>query len=103
MLVGAAIVPIAAAFGIWMPTGQTTALWFQRSGAITTVLSLLSIESLAFGMSQLLPPRGGYGDLYKLEEVPKHAPSAGWLRVMAIIITFLGTLIWGYGDLLLAQ
>ncbi|OAS92986.1 hypothetical protein A6I77_24525 [Achromobacter xylosoxidans] len=100
MLAVAVITPIAAAFSFWMPESQTTAQWLQRSGAITTVMSLLAIETLAFGISGLLPARGGFGDLYKMQAAAKHVPNVDALRALAIFITILGTLLWGYGDLI---
>lgn len=100
MLAVAVASPIAAALGFMRPEGEGLSAWLQRSGAITTVLSLLALETLAFANSRIIPPKGGYGDVHKLALAPIYEPEIEALRVAAIIFTILGTLLWGYGDLL---
>lgn len=82
-----------------MPVNETTATWFQRSGSLMVVIALL-VEFKLFSIQ-------AYFDLYNTAMyVPVDIPKI--YRVMYICIsTFaaltmvLGTLIWGYGDIII--
>jgi len=91
--------PIAAALGVLKPEAVHTAAWLQRSAAISTVFSLLEFEAAAFALGRLYMP-GTYGDVDKLATYAAYVPRFNVLRYWAVGITVLGTLLWGYGDLL---
>lgn len=95
----AAAAPIAAGFEVLKPFDSTVAAWVQRSAAITTIFALLAPEVGAIALNRLYIP-GTYGDVGKLETYALYAPRFGALRYWAVCITVLGTLLWGYGDLL---
>jgi len=90
--------PISAAFCPLIPESETQANWFQRSGSIMVILGvfvefkLLSID--------------GHFDLYNIKyEIPFDLPKSyrftyKFLLRSALVVVILGTLIWGYGDLL---
>lgn len=99
LLVIAAAAPIAAGFEVLKPLDSTVASWVQRSAAITTIFALLAPEVGAIALNRLYVP-GTYGDATKLETYALYAPQFGALRYWAVCITILGTLLWGYGDLL---
>lgn len=88
--------PLFAIFDI-RPSFETIEVWFQRSGAITTVYALLSTTVADMGLRKLHRP-GEYGDLYKLQVLDEFANSFEKVRWIALVLTVIGTLIWGYGD-----
>ena len=76
-------------------------LWFARFGSLVVLFSLMSEYSLLHGELNIL-----YARLSKIDsddDIPDLSPSKWhnkkvWLSHLTIII---GTLIWGFGDLLL--
>jgi len=65
---------------------------FSRSGSVVTVFTLLCESLLSEGVSRLnRQMRNSHGDYYTL-----------W-RAICAITAVLGTLVWGYGDLLHAK
>lgn len=92
--------PISAAFGFLMPEPESIETWFQRSGS-ATVLSAIAAEYLLYQL---------YGLVNELEitefdrGVDPFAPLKKpyiWLRRVGVVVAIGGTVIWGYGDLLL--
>ena len=81
------------------PASQTLGAWWSRAGAPMTVFAILSqnvatrlgdhLQFGAFGSSEMVALRQKY--------LPVHA--AGFR--LSIVLTVVGTLIWGYGDLLI--
>ena len=83
------------------PSTESIGVWFQRSGAITVVLSLLaeikynSIERLAIAKDHTFL----YCNMY-LKEV--YATKVRLINYSTYIVVVIGTIIWGYGDLLIS-
>lgn len=69
--------------------GDDPATWFGRSGAVITVLALLSEAQLSEGTGRL---NNAMSTKYK-------ATFTIW-RAVALVSAVIGTLIWGYGDML---
>ncbi|WP_455923325.1 hypothetical protein [Pseudomonas putida] len=88
--------PIFAIFDI-RPSFESVEIWFQRSGAITTVYARLSTTVSDMGLRKLHRP-GENGDLYKLQVLDEFANSFERIRWVALLFTVIGTFIWGYGD-----
>jgi hypothetical protein len=74
-------------------------LWFSRSGSVIVLLCVI-VEYRLASLQQL-----GYGNAKKAFSqgivssgmIPPHKKRIGWITHVQIVI---GTLIWGYGDLL---
>ena len=99
-LCGASILPPVLAL-IWhvRPSTDTLGAWFQRSGALTTALAVFA-QVKAGNFAERI--RGGtfaeswtYYHKYK-----NYQTAAFWISAISVIS---GTVIWGYGDLLLAR
>jgi len=68
--------------------GGDPATWFARSGAVITVLALLTETQLCQGAGKLNNAMSGkYLNIFKF-----------W-RGVALLAAIVGTLIWGYGDM----
>lgn len=80
-----------------VPKSQPMNMWFQRSGAVMSIFALLA-QSGASHMQELIRP-GTFGEtavLYRKYDGAQRAVSGA-----SIILAIAGTVIWGYGDLLL--
>ena len=80
-----------------MPTTETIPIWFQRSGSITVLLSLIA-EYIISRLHSIIKPAGltseATAKIRKLLE-----PPLMYLRYIGAVIAGIGTIIWGYGDL----
>lgn len=92
----AVVSPIAAIFDS-RPSFETIEVWFQRSGALTTVFALLATQMKAMGQEGLHEP-GTWGDELKLAVLKEFDFRFKAIFWVAFILTVLGTIIWGYGD-----
>ena len=81
------------------PSSEELSSWFQRSGAAMVVCSLIA-ESKAISIYNILNPSGfvvlGFNEA---ERQFKNRPML-FNRISFLIIA-VGTLIWGYGDLMI--
>lgn len=97
-LSGTVIISILSLEPSFIPEGQEASLWFQRSGSITTIGALF-IGIFAENLRTRL--RGQFmGDIYAMRvfsEVKAHFLIATF---GSFALTIIGTLIWGYGDLI---
>ncbi|MOA10797.1 hypothetical protein D3C78_1307030 [compost metagenome] len=91
-------VPVIA---FWGPRPESLASdhggWFSRSGAVTTIFSLLAESVLVRAKISITPVGFGWDGLQEQRDrfIPKfNAPE--WT---IFTLTLLGTLIWAYGDL----
>jgi uncharacterized membrane protein YuzA (DUF378 family) len=101
LLVIAVAAPLATGvFDLFRPESETIGEWFGRSGAITTVFSLLVVSTLNEGLRNLWIP-GQLADLEKIAVHEQYKPRFNWCENIALVLTIIGTIIWGYGDLLL--
>lgn len=82
------------------PDGDSPSQWFERSGAITTIFGLLAINLLESGVQRLLPA-GKVADLANVHMFSMFEFSFKILKVIAFLLTLVGTLIWGYGTVLI--
>ncbi|KJZ09589.1 hypothetical protein TW85_21855 [Marinomonas sp. S3726] len=94
----AIIAPVVALVIPIRPEEVSLDNWFARSGAAMVVLALLA-ESNAFKIFNLFNPSGmvevGFDEFRR-----KYWGWPARLNKTAFILVAVGTLIWGYGDLL---
>jgi len=67
-----------------------------------TVFSLLAISLMEEGMSRLHK----VGNLADLETLPMYQSferSTYWIKGIALALTVIGTVVWGYGSVILAR
>jgi hypothetical protein len=96
----AALAPLATLTIDWVPLGESRSSWFQRSGAVTTLFSFLA-AALAVVTSGRLHTPGTFGSQNKIEVLIEFKKRFGFAEIGLLILTLLGTVIWGYGDILL--
>ena len=92
--------PVVAAFVQWMPTGETRGSWLQRSGAVTTLFSFIAGAMAVFTSGQLYTP-GFFGDARKLNILKEFRYHFRIVETLIFLLSLVGTVIWGYGDLIL--
>ena len=92
----AAILPLFAAF---KPSGELLGAWWQRGGAPTVVFAFLAQNKAQYLGVLLTPGSFTSNEMESLRSKYKvtHQISAG----AASVLTVSGTVVWGYGDLLL--
>lgn len=98
LVVLAIAAPFIALTGWLKPVDDTEAIWFQRSGAVTTVFSLLTGAGISSILNRLCPR--GITDLNI--EVVRVGFQIRFERIetTSLVATAIGTVIWGYGDIL---
>ncbi|MBL7005129.1 MAG: hypothetical protein ISR69_14015 [Gammaproteobacteria bacterium] len=92
-------IPIIAIFVSVRPEGESLNTWFQRSGSIMVIVAVWAEVKLSH-IQHLLNPTGVYtNDCLKLrKEYGTYYNLIVWL---VSLIAVAGTLIWGYGDLMI--
>ena len=83
------------------PADQTLGAWLQRSGSAMVVLALLA-EMRAYQMFDVFKPSGYVGPSYR-DAHNKYLPQVKICNFFAFILIAAGTLLWGYGDLLIQR
>ncbi len=90
-------VPCIAYFGVFKPENEPLRVWFQRSGSLVTIFSVIA-DVFIFNIHQFLYPGRmvsvGF-DKLKTRFIRLYIA----LSLVAIFMTIAGTIIWGYGDL----
>ena len=91
----AVAIPVAALAAVWATNSQ--ALWIARSGALMACVAFLAHLS-AGSMSKVLSPGGMVGMTYSTTRA-KYIKQIKRYDKIAIAIVILGTVVWGFGDL----
>jgi uncharacterized protein YjeT (DUF2065 family) len=94
----AVIIPVLAFSGILKPENEQAGIWFQRSGSITVLLSLTA-EYIISRLHGIIRPAGFTSDETEMIRVKLESPLMV-LRYIGGAVAVVGTIIWGYGDLL---
>jgi hypothetical protein len=92
LCIAACVPPMLALLWSIRPSAETAASWFQRSGALTTILAVLAQVKAGAAPA---PPLAVSSDAHRW---------AWWQGValwLSLILVVVGTVIWGYGDLLM--
>ena len=80
-----------------MPEGETTATWFQRSGAIVVALAVW-IEIKNNAISGYIYPSGiSSSEFTELKN--SYASYFNLIKWLGFALAIIGTIIWGYGDI----
>jgi hypothetical protein len=93
----AAIIPcLLSLLPYFKPVAETPNLWFQRSGALMTAFSVFSqvTASNLYNMIQ----GGAFAESWGLFYRYKNSQRA--VNIISTVLIIVGTLIWGYGDIL---
>src|SRR5690625_316425 len=92
----ALVIPVCAFFGLGKPVTIATAEWFNRSGALTSVFSLISGTLLN---SYRVSYKGlGFSSVVKSGIYAKYRRYSRACQFVSVGFAILGSLIWGYGD-----
>lgn len=82
----------------YLPEDETLSIWFQRSGSLMVIIAIIT-EFKLFSLND-------YFDLndtrmYAPVDLPKIYKSVYFVvTIMALMSMLIGTLIWGYGDII---
>lgn len=95
-------VTVNAFFGALKPAAESSGVWFQRSGAISTVFALLAATLQADASRKLWTP-GFLADAEKLAILTSFEGKFSICQNLSFLFTVLGTVIWGYGDILFVK
>jgi hypothetical protein len=95
----AAVPPLFSLTGIFRPEDEPLGQWFQRSGAVMTVLAAFA-QFKASGIATMIAG-GTFAETWEaFHKYNRLQTLAAWLSLVLIVI---GTLIWAYGDLLFPE
>ncbi len=81
------LAPMLVLFSAWIPESETYASWFQRSGSILVIFSILSQLTLLETHRKSVLNTDIYRNIYNT------------LSLLTVLLAIFGTAIWGYGDL----
>lgn len=93
------LIPCIALYFPYRPEGESLESWFQRSGSVMVIFAVWAEVKLA-SIYSMLNPTGlilSDGDLLRIE----FGSYYNYLVPSVAAVAVLGTIIWGYGDLLI--
>ena len=93
------IPPLLALTTDWRPEGENMASWFQRSGSILVIFSVLVEFKLLTLFSTFYP--GAEAMLWTDTIAKKYYKKYLFVTYLSAILAIIGTIIWGYGDVLI--
>jgi hypothetical protein len=93
------LMPALSVFGFFKPSCEALGVWFQRSGATTVVFAIFA-EMNATQMLGVLDPSGMVGKTFQ-PTYDKYLKQVKAYNYIALFLVIFGTVIWGYGDLLI--
>lgn len=85
-------------FVVFKPVDEKLGTWFARSGALTTIYALLAVTLSQEFLKSLHRP-GFLADKNSLDTLNLYSKKFSVLDKISFLLTFFGTLIWGYGDM----
>ena len=101
LLLFAVIIPVLATQGYLLPTSSSIPSWFQRSGAIIVLLGA-TVEILIYRLPDCIHGDGNHPDYPPaFDDGGMHEKIYHLVKVIGIIVVIFGTIICGYGDLIL--
>jgi hypothetical protein len=95
----AIIFPIMSALGFLKPEAEELAIWVQRSGAVVVFLCVVSEYYISKLLGILNPP--GFTSVGTQSIQKKLYNPLRIMQLIGLVLGAIGTLLWGYGDLLL--
>lgn len=102
LLVIAILAPIfaRAVFYLWTPGTDTLAQWLERSGAIMTIYSAIAAAVSRFSMD-LISQSEEITAREASTLTKKYTKIVQAIEGVSLLVTLLGTLVWGYGSFVL--
>jgi len=91
-------IPFLAYIGLFMPSNEDIQIWFQRSGSLIVLISSLA-EYHAFKMLNTFNPIEMANEPEFTTKI-QYSNQAKILIIVSAICIGIGTIIWGYGDIL---
>ena len=103
LLAFSTIFPICAWNG-FLQQDENVSIWFQRSGSLTVLFAVWA-EYKLFKVHTLTMPMSGGGETYQDaahtgELKTKYGKKLNVINFVSAALVIIGTVIWGYGDLL---
>jgi len=95
----AILMPVFSLSGLLKPSSEALGVWFQRSGATTVVFAVFA-ELKASNMLAVFKPSGFVDQTFHSTR-DKYLKQVKLYNYIALFLVVLGTVIWGYGDLLI--
>ncbi|MBA4287441.1 MAG: hypothetical protein C0439_00430 [Pseudomonas sp.] len=93
--------PFVRDYLLWLkPINDSPAQWLERTGAITTIFGLLAINLIDEGIERMVPSKK-LPNLGDVQVYDAFESSFSWIKRFAFVLTIVGTLIWGYGTVIL--
>lgn len=100
MLLGALVAGVSGLVSDALGDGQ----WFQRSGSICTAIGIWASGLELFESTKPFQFRSGMGgkpeEFLERELSRKRNSSRSKMLIVSVVYSVLGTIIWGYGDLI---
>lgn len=84
----------------YKPITDSMGQWFERTGAVTSIFSLLAMYLLDDTMNMLVDPRKN-AELVNIKIYNALETPAGVLKALGFMAALIGTAIWGYGTIIL--
>ena len=81
------------------PQAEPAGQWFERSGAAMTVLAVFA----QFKATSIATMITGQGVAETWEAYRKYNSRQKIAEILSLVLIFVGTLVWGYGDLLISR
>jgi hypothetical protein len=92
----AVIPPLLSLVGMFRPQAEPPGQWFERSGAVMTVFAVFA-QFKANSIAAMIAG-GTFGESWELyHKYKRHQAVAA---ALSLVLVVLGTVVWGYGDLL---
>jgi hypothetical protein len=93
------LIPVFTWQGLLKPVNEPLGIWFQRSGSIVVILAV----GLEYNLLKLQSNVTISGMLKTVEkhQIKNYTPLYKGLQLIAAVLAIVGTLIWGYGDLVI--
>jgi hypothetical protein len=92
----AVIPPLLSLAGMFRPPAEPPGQWFERSGAVMTVFAVFA-QFKANSIATMIAG-GTFGESW--EAYRKYKGTLAWVAGLSLVLVVLGTVVWGYGDLL---
>lgn len=90
-------IPLAA-YNAWLiPISETEGSWFQRSGSLAVLFAVWMEYNLMKVNEYITLPGIAVSEQIRVSD--KYKRTYKVLQYSAIVLVFIGTFIWGYGDL----
>ena len=98
-LILSALIPVLAYFGIFQPESEPIGSWFQRSGSIGVLFAAIA----ELFMNKIAPfvNAGGIVGESEIEWEKEFYTYYRNICILGGVLALVGTIIWGYGDLLI--